>query len=262
MVDDSHLVRLRVKNALSSQGVEVHEMRRAEELLAAREVVAGADLVILDLYLPEMDGLTALEQLRRDKTTAKVPVMILSVASDPEHVRRAAELGVVDYVVKPFSDEELLKRVARIIGLQQSSGPAPEELQHRLETEVRKEVKRAKRAGTALSLLKVSLPPGLEWERLEGLRQSLAAGLRETDTCLPYPNGGLVLILPVTPREGAAVVREKVGRMLSGAGVGLAAFRVAVFPEDGSDEQALVAALEMKADETAAESSGSAEAKS
>ena len=78
VVDDSPLVRLRVKNALAGLNVEVLEMRRAEDLLAAPELVAGVDLVILDLYLPGMDGLTALRRLREDHGLSRVPVMVLT----------------------------------------------------------------------------------------------------------------------------------------------------------------------------------------
>lgn len=260
VVDDSNLVRLRVANALSGHGVEVLEMRRAEDLLAAPEAVAQADLVILDLHLPGMDGLTALERLRRNGATARVPVMILSVSSDLGNVRRAVQLGAVDYLLKPFTDEALVERVTRIVGPLKRPGPSAAELRARLETEVRKEVKRARRANSALSLLRVLLPPELEWERLGELRERVTRILRETDACLPFPGGGLVLVLPLTPREGAEVVGKKVAQVLARAGAGQSAFRVAVFPEDGPDERALLAALEKEAEESAAGQGGSEKA--
>ncbi len=117
---------------------------------------------------------------------------------------------------------------------------------------MRKEVKRARRANTALSLLRVLLPPEWGWEHLERLREKIAAVLRETDGCLPFPGGSLALILPLTSRQGAEVVAKKVGQVLARAGAGEAGFQVAVFPEDGPDERALLAALEKEAGKSAA----------
>lgn len=244
VVDDSHLVRLRVRNALVGFDVEVLEMRRAEDMLAAPEVVAQADLVILDLHLPGMDGLTALRRLREEYGLARVPVMVLTVSAHPHDVRRAVELGAVDYLLKPFTDEVLLERLTKILGPLGRPGPSPAELRLRLETEVRKEVKRAGRASAALSLLKVRLPDGFDPERLASLQTKVAGILRETDTCLRAPDGGLVLLLPVTPKEGAEVVRRKIEKLLAGAGATPADFRIAAFPEDGKNEKALLAALE------------------
>jgi CheY-like chemotaxis protein len=244
VVDDSPLIRLRVKNALAGLNVEVLEMRWAEDLLAAPELVAGADLVILDLNLPGMDGLTALRRLREEHGLARVPVMVLTVSADPGDVRRAVELGAVDYLLKPFTDEVLLERLTKILGPLERPRVSPAELRLRLEAEVRKEVKRGRRGNTPVSLLGVGLPAGLDPEEVEDLRARVAAVLRETDACLPAPGGGLVLLLPVTPREGAEVVRQKVQRVLERAGVTPARFRVATFPEDGNTEKALLAALE------------------
>lgn len=244
VVDDSPLVRLRVRNALAGLDVDVLEMRRAEDLLAAPELVAGVDLVILDLNLPGMDGLTALGRLRHEHGLARVPVMVLTVSADPGDVRRAVELGAVDYLLKPFTDELLLERLAKILGPLERPRVSPAELRLRLETEVRKEVKRGRRGNTPVSLVAVGLPAGLDPEEVEALRARVAGILRETDSCLPAPDGGLVLLLPVTPKEGAEVVRQKVQKALERAGVTPVRFRVAGFPEDGNTEKALLAALE------------------
>lgn len=252
VVDDSHLVRLRVASALSMHGVKVVEMQRAEELLAGLKTAAQADLIILDLHLPGLDGLSVLEQLRRNEPTARVPVMILTVSPNVEDVRRAVQLGAVDYLLKPFADEALLDRVSRIIGPLKplkTAGPPVAELRARLEEEVRKEVKRAKRAKTDLLLLKFLLPPDWGWERLVKLGEKVAAVLRETDTCLPFPGGGLAVILPLTPRQSAEVVAKKVSQVLIEARAGEAGFRLAAFPEDGADERTLLASLEKATEE-------------
>ncbi|MEZ4586964.1 MAG: response regulator [Gemmatimonadales bacterium] len=69
------------------------------------------DLVILDLNLPHVDGLTVLEELKRHLVHADLPVLVLSAAAPDEVVPRALGLGAGDFVPKPFSAPELIARV-------------------------------------------------------------------------------------------------------------------------------------------------------
>ena len=73
----------------------------------------GADLVILDLMLPGMDGLEILEELRRGGS--KVPVLVLTARGDESNIVMGFDSGADDYVTKPFSTLELLARVRALI---------------------------------------------------------------------------------------------------------------------------------------------------
>jgi DNA-binding response OmpR family regulator len=72
----------------------------------------GADLVILDLMLPGMDGLLVCQAMRNDSTTAEVPVIMLTARGEEGDRIAGLELGADDYVTKPFSPKELVARVA------------------------------------------------------------------------------------------------------------------------------------------------------
>ena len=73
------------------------------------------DLIILDLMLPEVDGLEVCKILRRDPRTATVPILMLTAkASEVDRVL-GLELGADDYVVKPFSPRELVLRVKKLL---------------------------------------------------------------------------------------------------------------------------------------------------
>ena len=73
---------------------------------------APADLVILDLMLPGMDGLLVCQAMRADKATAAIPIIMLTARGDEADRIAGLELGADDYVTKPFSPKELVARVA------------------------------------------------------------------------------------------------------------------------------------------------------
>jgi DNA-binding response OmpR family regulator len=84
------------------------------------------DLVILDLMLPEIDGLQVCKLLRQDPATKGIPILMLTArASEVDRVL-GLELGANDYVTKPFSPRELILRVRNLIS-REKNGSAPEE---------------------------------------------------------------------------------------------------------------------------------------
>ncbi|NCP17438.1 response regulator [Candidatus Kuenenbacteria bacterium CG_4_9_14_3_um_filter_39_14] len=75
------------------------------------------DLILLDLLLPKKDGMTVLRELREDKITKNVPVMILSQLSDTNKISEGVSLGVVGYLVKvDFSLAEVVEKVKSVLG--------------------------------------------------------------------------------------------------------------------------------------------------
>jgi two-component system phosphate regulon response regulator PhoB len=74
------------------------------------------DLIVLDLMLPEVDGLEVCKILRRDQTTASIPVIMLTARAAEMDRVLGLELGADDYVTKPFSPRELLIRIKKQLG--------------------------------------------------------------------------------------------------------------------------------------------------
>ncbi len=81
------------------------------------------DLIILDIMMPEMDGFTACKEIRRQKQT---PVIMLSALGTEYDKLMGFELGIDDYVVKPFSPRELMARVRAVLARNPSSRPTDE----------------------------------------------------------------------------------------------------------------------------------------
>ena len=75
------------------------------------------DIILLDINMPEMNGLEALAKLKGDKKTAHIPIVLLTAHSDKETVMQGLQLGAVGYVVKPFSPKLLHERIRENIRL-------------------------------------------------------------------------------------------------------------------------------------------------
>jgi two-component system sensor histidine kinase/response regulator len=73
--------------------------------------VQSPDLILLDLMMPEMDGLEVCRRLKADPLTQQIPVIFLTASNEMEHLVKGFEMGAVDYVTKPFNPPELLARV-------------------------------------------------------------------------------------------------------------------------------------------------------
>ncbi|HXT80913.1 MAG TPA: response regulator transcription factor [Acetobacteraceae bacterium] len=159
VVDDEPGIRRFLRAGLASQGHVVSEL---EEGLPAIDIVrrGGTDLVVLDLGLPDIDGIEVITRIR-DAGSA-VPIIVLSSRSDEAAKVDALDLGADDYVTKPFGIDELLARIraAQRHRLQQQgeqplfrSGALTVDLVRRIVTVRGEEVKFSPREYAVLRLL-------------------------------------------------------------------------------------------------------------
>ncbi|HSB42832.1 MAG TPA: response regulator [Methylomirabilota bacterium] len=114
IVEDEPDIRDLLVFHLEREGYQVTKSRSgAEAVRLAR--AAPPDLVLLDLMLPEMDGLEVCRRLRRDPATQAVPIVMLTARGDEVDRVLGLELGADDYVVKPFSPRELVARIRAVL---------------------------------------------------------------------------------------------------------------------------------------------------
>lgn len=111
VVDDEPAIRRAVGRALTARGFEVEPAEDGEEALRIFDRFP-ADLVVLDLNLPDLDGLSVCRQIR---ASSQVPIIILSVREEEADKVEALELGADDYLTKPFGTDELLARVRALL---------------------------------------------------------------------------------------------------------------------------------------------------
>lgn len=128
IADDEPNIRDVISFALERAGHSIATARNGSEALQQfrRDPV---DLVVLDIGMPEMDGLEVCRQLRR---TSDVPILFLSARDDEIDRVLGLEIGGDDYVTKPFSTRELVARVNVILKRGKSSGDRPRLLEHGL----------------------------------------------------------------------------------------------------------------------------------
>ncbi len=118
VVEDDEATRTAVRRDLRARGFDVEEAPDGATALRRWEARRPA-LVLLDLGLPDMDGVTVLRRIRREATT---PVVILSARDDEAAKIDALEAGADDYVTKPFSTGELQARIRAV--MRRAAGPA------------------------------------------------------------------------------------------------------------------------------------------
>ncbi|HEX3673966.1 MAG TPA: response regulator [Rhizomicrobium sp.] len=116
IVDDANLVRLYYRDILEGAGYEVDEALNGLEALE-KLLTAPADLLIVDVNMPQMDGFTFLRALRRlDLPLASIPALVTSTESKPQDFVGARAAGANFYLTKPVSRESLADHVGLLCG--------------------------------------------------------------------------------------------------------------------------------------------------
>ena len=111
VVDDETLIRTVIKEYCTNAGYEVYEASSGKEALELL-LKYKYDLMILDIMMPEMDGFSMLKELPQEKI---IPTIVLSARGEEYDKLSGFELGIDDYVTKPFSPKELIARIKAIL---------------------------------------------------------------------------------------------------------------------------------------------------
>lgn len=116
-VDDSRTIRIIVKKAFRPYDVEVVEAENGRDglELAKKE---KPDLIVLDITMPVMTGIEMLGKLKEESELKNIPVIMLTAESGKENVMQIIQMGVSNYIVKPFKGEQLIERAKTIVTLE------------------------------------------------------------------------------------------------------------------------------------------------
>jgi DNA-binding response OmpR family regulator len=111
--DDPQIARL-VKFKLEKEGFRVTWVEDGQRVLEqmAQETF---DLILLDGMMPHLDGFQTLQALRQNQTPLAIPIVMLTARGQERDVQKGLDLGAADYIVKPFSPQELATRVKSLL---------------------------------------------------------------------------------------------------------------------------------------------------
>ncbi|HZA51623.1 MAG TPA: ATP-binding protein [Myxococcaceae bacterium] len=211
----SEILRSRYRVELARDGAEGVAKARALE----------PDLVVMDVFLPKLDGLDAAAALKASSDTAEIPVILLSAHQGVAEKLRALNLGAVDYLAKPFQALELLACAERAIKLRKTehelvrsqsllrlagSDPATGLLDragfvHRLE----QEIARSRRYGRALSVAVLSPDEPLLADRARSVATRLRHALRAPDVLGHVGDGTFLLAFPECALEDVGATLQR-----------------------------------------------------
>jgi two-component system, chemotaxis family, chemotaxis protein CheY len=118
IVDDSNSMRTVVKKIVGLTGLEVSQVLEAENGCKALDILSGnwVDVVILDINMPEMNGLELLKRMSGDAVLKNIPVVMMTTEASEAHMKIAFELGAKGFIRKPFVPEELRKMLLGVLG--------------------------------------------------------------------------------------------------------------------------------------------------
>ena len=115
VVDDSSTIRRLMKPILRNMGFK--QVDEAEDGALALELISKNhfDIIFLDWNMPKTSGIEVLEKLRADERTRLTPVIMVTAEAEQDHILSAIKAGVTNYIVKPFSENTICKKVEGVL---------------------------------------------------------------------------------------------------------------------------------------------------
>jgi two-component system cell cycle response regulator len=243
VADDEPVNRALIQRRLEREGYHVLTAKDGSEAVE-RALESLPDLVILDVMMPEMDGMNACRLLKENERTRDIPVIFLSARDETEMKVSGLSLGADDYISKPFEAEELIARVNVRIRLKrerdqlrtnaEEASVRAELAQERAMTDaltgllnryglqhiLARENAEARRYNRSLSCLLIDLDNfkmvndtyghAVGDLALQQIASILTEAVRGTDTVFRYGGEEFLVLLPETDLEGAIALGEKI----------------------------------------------------
>lgn len=115
VVDDSEFMRKVLRNILEAGGHKVIEARNADDAVE-RFGKEGADVITMDIVMPKQDGIEAVKRLKEANSKAKI--IMISALGHQKTVMRSLEAGAVDFIIKPFTADDVLESVNAVLQME------------------------------------------------------------------------------------------------------------------------------------------------
>ena len=119
IVDDSPAMRAFISRIVDVSGLAVGQCLEASDGLEALDLLRThwVDIILTDINMPDINGLELISFLKNHPIYKSIPIMVISTESTAEDRKRAAALGVEEYLSKPFEAPELVDKLRRLVGV-------------------------------------------------------------------------------------------------------------------------------------------------
>ncbi|PRX25274.1 response regulator receiver domain-containing protein [Orenia metallireducens] len=111
VVEDSKNIVTVLKICLTNAGYEVKVVSDGVDAVDTA-FEWEPDLILLDIKIPKMNGFLVCETLKKDESTAQIPILMMSAKAEEEDIKKAYDLGADDYIIKPVEPNKLLEKIA------------------------------------------------------------------------------------------------------------------------------------------------------
>ena len=226
VVDDAGIIRYKIKNELTDEGFNVFEAPNAKVVLndtfSRDTTLQNIDMILLDIYLKDESGLELLEYIKNKYPYIKV--IMISMESKKNVVRKAIEQGAEDYIVKPFDKNDMLTRINRILSdmdkeIEKPAAKKAEQVDRagksQLKTALSMEINRAVRGELPFSLVKMELSDNFGKQQLGNLKDNITGKIRSIDQVYIIGENIYAFLLPLTDAEGSGVFVDKIKSSIS-----------------------------------------------
>jgi|JI10StandDraft_1071094.scaffolds.fasta_scaffold17786_6 two-component system chemotaxis response regulator CheY len=115
IVDDSRTIRMQVRTVLEQEGLQVTEAADGKIALGLAPGL-NPDLIITDLNMPEMDGISLVRALRGNASFPRIPILILTTVTDQEMKDKGRAAGATGWLCKPFKPDQLKIVIQKVLG--------------------------------------------------------------------------------------------------------------------------------------------------
>ncbi|MDZ8054456.1 MAG: sensor histidine kinase [Aulosira sp. ZfuVER01] len=182
IVDDNPANLGVLSDALDQAGLEVW-VAKSGKVALERVMYALPDLILLDVMMPEMDGFETCRQLKANLATKEIPVIFMTALSDTANKVEGFEVGAVDYITKPFQQEEVLSRIKLHLKMHDLA----QKLEHK-NTLLEQKVAEVSLAYNDLQQMQIKL---IQSEKLSSLGQMVAGIAHEINNPVNFIYGNL-----------------------------------------------------------------------
>ncbi len=182
IVDDNSANLGVLSDALSQEGFEVR-VAKSGKMALERVKYAQPDLILLDVMMPEIDGFETCRRLQANPETKQIPIIFMTALSDTANKVEGFQLGAVDYITKPFQQEEVLARVKLHLKLHTLADKLEEK-----NTLLEQKVVEVSQAYDNLQQMQIKL---IQSEKMSGLGQTAAGIAHEINNPINFISGNL-----------------------------------------------------------------------